>query len=415
VESSRVKPDSTPGPSPEGNAAHENTTEEHSAEENVVEESPVAASPSKPSRLLALDALRGFSMFWLLGGTQLVRALAAGAPEGSFLAALGRQFTHVEWEGFHFYDFIFPLFLFCIGVAVPLSVARRLESGDSKARILRHSIVRFALMVFFGWWVNGNLLGWDLSTMALSYSVLMMLGFGYLIAVVLVLHTSLRTQILATAGILLGYWAVQMAIPFPGRTAGQFLPGGIFSDWLYDHSIGQLEAPWKSRHGRGWPVTLWNHGATAMLGVFAYAVLKRSPNPGQAVLRLLAGGLALLLLGWLWSLWLPIVKNRWSSTYVLWCGGLSWMLFALFHWLVEIRGWRRWSGLFVVIGSNSILAYLISTRFMDPFRSVARILFDGLAPYLGDYWHPVWMALASYGLVWLLLVHLRRNRIFLKI
>lgn|SRR5690606_34881603 len=105
--------------------------------------------PSPPQRLLSLDALRGFAMFWLLGGTALVRALTDGTTEGSWSWHLRRQFEHVEWEGFRFYDFIFPLFLFCIGMAVPLSVEKRLSAGDTRLAILRQAAVRFGWMIFF--------------------------------------------------------------------------------------------------------------------------------------------------------------------------------------------------------------------------------------------------------------------------
>jgi predicted acyltransferase len=131
-------------------------------------------------------------------------------------------------------------------------------------------------MIFFGWWVTGNLLSWDPQQMRLSYSVLMMLGFGYVIAVALVLYTSLRTQIAATVAILAGYWALQMFVPVPGHLAGEFKEGGIFSDWVYDHSVGLLGKPWSSPHGRGFLVSLWTHGATAMLGVFAACIVTSS-------------------------------------------------------------------------------------------------------------------------------------------
>jgi predicted acyltransferase len=378
-------------------------------------ESPSPVRPVETQRLLALDALRGFSMFWLLGGTQLVRAATKHAETGTFAWYLNQQFTHVEWAGFHFYDFIFPLFLFCIGVAVPMAVERRLAAGDSRGRVLRHALIRIGWMIFFGWWVNGHLLSWDPSKFALSYSVLMMLGFGYGMAVALVLYTTLRTQAGITAAVLLGYWAVQMGIPVPGQGAGEFVPGGIFSDWFYDQTIGRLDAPWKSQYGRGWPVTMWTTGTTAMLGVFAWQVLRRAATVRRAVSWLMLGGAILLLAGWLWSFHLPMVKNRWSSSYVLWCGGWSWLLLGVFHALLAGLNWRRWAGLFIVIGSNSIVAYLISTRFMAPFHSTAEILVGGTKLWLGETWHALLMIAVAYGLAWLLLLHLHRQRLFLKL
>jgi len=342
-------------------------------------------------------------------------ALAKNAPEGSWLHALRQQFTHAEWAGFRFYDFIFPLFLFAIGVAVPLSIDKRLARGESRARVLRHALIRFSLMVFFGWWVHGNFLSWDWHKMQLSYSVLMMLGFGYLIAVALVLFTPLRTQIVITAAILVGYWALQMFVPVPGHAPGEFVEGAILSDWLYDHSVGLLGAPWKSHYGRGFVLTFWTHGATAMLGVFAARILKAGWSNPKKLKWLVALGVCCLIAGWLWSLHFPIVKRRWTSTYVLWAGGWSCLLLAAFYWLIDVKGFRRWAGLFVVIGSNSILAYLIAGVFMKPLRSLAEVLFGGLRTLLGEYWGGAWLAFATCGFAWLLLAYLRQRKIFLRL
>lgn len=378
---------------------------------------PVAhhPAPGGSDRLVSLDALRGFDMFWLLGGQQIVAALAAGAAAGSVLDRLHQQFEHAEWAGFRFYDFIFPWFLFLIGMAVPLAIERRRQRGDRPAQIARHALLRFAGMVFFGWWVTGNFLSWDPQKMQLSYSVLMMLGFGYLIAVGLVLSMPLRTQILATAAILVGYWALQMFVPVPGHVPGEFKEGAILSDWLYDRSVGLLGKPWQSQYGRGFLLSLFPHGATAMLGVFATYIL-RSTHPDARKLRWFVGlGLACLVVGWLWSLHFPIVKRRWTSTYVLWAGGWSYLLLALFWWVIDVKRIRAWTPLFVAIGSNSLLAYLLASVFARPFRTLAEVLFTGWKPYLGAYVWGVWMAIATYGAAWLLLIYLHRRRIFWRL
>lgn len=373
------------------------------------------AVPHRPGRLASLDALRGFDMFWLLGGQQIVRAVAAGAEPGSLLDRLNGQFNHAEWAGFRFYDFIFPLFLFLIGMSVPLSIEGRQARGDRAATMVRHALVRFAGMVFFGWWVHGNLLSWDWHKMQLSYSVLMMLGFGYLIAVALVLFTSVRTQIIATVGILVGYWALQMFIPVPGHLAGEFTKGAIFSDWIYDHSIGLLGKPWSSPYGRGFMLTLFPHGATAMLGVFATYLLRSAGSDRRKLRWLLAMGLGCLVAGWLWSLHMPIVKNRWTSTYVLWAGGWSYLLLAAFWWVIDVKRVRAWTPLFVAIGANSLLAYLLASVLQRPFRTLSEVLFAGLKPLVGDYMFGIWMAFATFSAAWLLLIYLHRQRIYLRL
>src|SRR6478672_7117679 len=104
-------------------------------------------APSTSARILSVDALRGFDMFWLLGGEHIVHALCAGASAGTFAWAIDQQFEHVKWDGFHFYDFIFPLFLFLIGVAIPFSADKRRARGETRGRILRHAFLRFCGMV----------------------------------------------------------------------------------------------------------------------------------------------------------------------------------------------------------------------------------------------------------------------------
>lgn len=399
-------------------------------------------SPSG-GRLYSLDALRGFDMFWLLGGQQIVAALCAGAAAGTFAHAVNQQFTHVEWEGFHFYDFIFPLFQFLIGVSTSLAIGQRLAHGDSKAKILRHALVRLGWMTFIGIFITGNLQSWKVEEMRLSYSVLEMLGLGYVIGVMCVLFLSLRGQLVATAAFLIGYWALQMFVPVPGHEWGVFKPGGILSDWLYEHTLGRLGKPWASPYGHGFPfLPMWTHGATTMLGVFGAHILtgqwpaanSRAPvnfpgggsspsassvGAGLDVNRrlcwLVGRGAGCLLVGWLWSFHLPIVKDRWTSTFALWCAGWSYLLLALSWWVTDVRGWRRGLGLWTAIGCNSILAYIIASLLMGGFGEIARVFLGGLKSHLGDYWHRVVIVLAQFGLAWAVLVHLWRHRIFLRL
>jgi predicted acyltransferase len=126
-------------------------------------------------------------------------------------------------------------------------------------------------------------------------------------------------------------------------------------------------------------------------------------------------GAGCLLLGWLGSFHLPIVKTRWTSTYVLWCGGLSYLLLALFWWAVDLKGWRRGLGVWIAIGSNSILAYIMASLLMSGFGQIAVAFLGGLQPHLGDYWHQVVIVLVQFSLAWGVLIHLRKHRIFLKL
>lgn len=386
----------------------------------------MTAAPSPPpARLASLDALRGFDMFCLLVLDGVVRAAARAAPDNRAAQFLLAQFTHPDWEGFTFYDLIFPLFEFLIGASVLLSVTKRLARGESRGRVLRHAVVRAALMWFLGTWVNGNLLTYDPVKFRLTYSVLQMLAVAYLVATLFVLFSGLRGQVVGFVVLLVGYWALQTFVPLPGEPRtytgwasatvhapahqrGVYAEGGVFSFWLDDRLFGPGDQ-WKV----GWVLQSMTHGCTALLGVFAARmVLTYRPFPAAA--RLAALGAACLAAGWAWGHQFPVIKNLWTSTFVLWAGGWSFLLLAGFHAVIEGAGWRRWAFPFLVVGANSLVAYLLSTVFRPIPAAAAWVLVGGLARHAGD-WHPVVVA-AGTGLAgWLFLLLLYRTRTFVRL
>ena len=265
-------------------------------------------------------------------------------------------------------------------------------------------------MVFFGMMVNGDLLSLDPSKFNLTYSVLQMLALGYLVAVICHLHLPLKGQIAATAAFLVIYWALQTFVPVPGHQVGVYAPQANFGDWLNTWILGDLQGKWRL----GWILGILTHGSTAMLGVFAACVLRSSHTPLKKVRILAAIGAGCLLVGGLWSLQFPIIKERWTSTFALWAGGWSYLLLALFSWLIDVRGWRRWSTLFVVIGMNSFITYMIQALFKGAFRSGATTAIEGLKPHLGPSYVPLHAAL-TLGLVCAFLCLLYRAKIFVRL
>jgi predicted acyltransferase len=216
---------------------------------------------------------------------------------------------------------------------------------------------------------------------------------------------------------LVGYWVLQMFVPVPGHEWGVFKEGAIFGDWLYDHSNGLIGKPWKSPYGRGYPhLPMWTHAASAMFGVFAaYIITEKAMSNGVKLRWLLTLGVVCLAVSLLWSLHLPIVKNRWTSTFALWCAGLSYLLLALFWWVIDVCNWRWGLSLFVAIGSNSILAYIMASLLMSGFGAVAWHFFGNVKPYLDSYWHQILIVVVQYLLAWGVLIHLHRQKIFLRL
>jgi predicted acyltransferase len=156
------------------------------------------------------------------------------------------------------------------------------------------------------------------------------------------------------------------------------------------------------------------NGATAMLGVFAAHVLRSRKPESQKLLWLLALGVACLSAGWVWSFWFPIIKNRWTSTYVLWAGGWSYLALAVFFWIVDVRGYRKWAFPFIVIGMNAIVAYIAWGVFARSFRLMADTLVGGLQQYTGRWYDAIgWFVAMS--ILWLGLYCLYRTRTYIRI
>ena len=371
---------------------------------------PVSAPPAAPQRLMSLDALRGFDMFWIAGGVTIYRAFTAGT-ENEWLKAFQVQLQHVEWEGFHFLDLIFPLFLFLIGVAIPYSLSKRLTRGDSRWQIYRHILLRVTVLIFFGMMVNGNLLSLKPEEFCITYSVLQMLALGYLVACILYLNLALPWQVLATAVLLLGYWALQTFVPVPGHGAGVYQPGALFGDWLNQQILGEWEAPkWRI----GWILGISTHASTAMLGVLAGQLLRSGRGNAAKVLSLILLGVGCLAAGWFWSYSFPIVKVRWTSTYVLWAGGWSFLLLAIFYLVIDVWQIRRWAFPLVVIGANSIFVYLSWTLCNGAYKAVSDRFLMGLKQYTGAWYDGIsWTG--AFLVMWVLLWYMYRNKTFLRV
>jgi predicted acyltransferase len=361
-------------------------------------------------RLESLDVLRGFDMFWIVGGGQMIHALAHGTSH-PWLKGLAGQFEHFQWEGFCFYDLIMPLFLFMIGVSMPYSFGKRLQRGDRRGGIFLHVLFRVVVLCVLGMMVNGRLLTYDPSKFQLTYSVLHVLAMGYLVASLLVLTLKPRWQLPAVAVMLAIYWVVQTYVPAPGQLAGTYAERSTMGDWINDWLLGDWQGEWR----RPWIISLTTYGTTAMLGVFAGQLLRSGRSNWQKVGWLVAWGLLCLAAGWAWSFQVPIIKKTWTTTYTLVAGGWSYLLLAAFYTVIDVWRLRRWAFPFKVIGMNAITAYMVCHLFSPALRQVAKVFVEGLKQYVGAGWYPSLETAATFGVLWLLLYGMYRTRVFVKI
>jgi predicted acyltransferase len=371
-----------------------------------------AAVPAPPPRLESLDALRGFAMFWIVGADALHGALS-GLHGGPILQFITHQMDHAAWEGFHFFDLIFPLFVFVIGVSITLSLDRLVEREGRPAalqRVLRRGAIMFLLgLLYYGGLAEGyeriRLLG-----------VLQRLALCYTATSLLYLYLKPRALLAVCVSLLLGYWALLTFVPVPGFGAGDFAEGHNLANW-FDSQFLPLRK-WKVTHDPEGILSTFPAIASCLLGVFAGLLMRDSSRPPREKLLWLAGaGVVFIVVGHLWGLQFPVIKRLWTSSYVLVAGGWSLLLLAAFYSLIDLRHHRAWAQPFVWVGANALTIYLLS-NLIDFENLSARFLggeiaaaLDSLRPGLGGFT----LALTGIALSVALCRFLYARKIFLRL
>ena len=359
-------------------------------------------------RLLSIDALRGFDMFFIMGFASLVIAACELFPGGAD-CWLARQMVHPDWNGLSHHDTIFPLFLFISGMTFPFSLAKSREKGMSEKQISRKVLVRGLILIGLGF-VYNYIFQLKLSTFRF-YSVLGRIGLAWMLAAWLYMFCGQKVRAIIAAAILVGY-NLLLLIPAPDAPGASSLS-------LEGNIVGYIDRLLMPNH------LLYSVGfdpegllstlpavVTAMLGQFTGEFVKDS-QAEKKTLRMLVAAALMLVAGLVWSLWFPINKKLWTSSFVLVVGAYSVALFAVFYWLIDVKGWKKWAFFFQVIGLNSITIYLLQR--IVPFAQINRFFLGGVADLCPE---PVGKVVLAVGYIfwcWLLLWFLYRKKVFLKV
>ena len=354
-------------------------------------------------RVLSIDALRGFDMFWIIGGGAIFGGLHTifNNPATAFINS---QLKHAEWEGFRFEDLIFPLFLFIVGLVLPFSISHR----TNRAKLFLHIIKRSALLIFLGLLLNG-LLQFDFPNMRWP-GVLQRIGLCYFFAAIIVMCTSWRTQASLTTAILVLYYLATTLIPVPN-----FGPGVITMQGCLSSYIDRLLLPGSLYYGFG-----DNEGllstlpavSTVLIGALAGHWLRSNRSGNKKAAWLVIAAVVSLAAGYVWGLFFPIIKINWTSSYVLVAAGWSLLLLALFYWIIDVKGFKKWPFFFIVIGANPITIYFLQ-RVVD-FNGIANFFAAGIAGHLGVF-ASLLLALSVLMIKWLFLRFLYHRKIFFKV
>lgn len=377
-------------------------------------------STSSQQRLTSLDALRGFDLFVLVALGPLVLSFTQAAGAENF-PLLRQAFTHADWEGFTPWDLIMPLFIFMSGASIPFAL-NRYRNGVNRGEFARRLTKRILLLWLLGMVVQGNLLALDPTCIYPYTNTLQAIAAGYLIAALLFVSTRIRTQIIAAALLILGYWGAMEFITIDGYGNGDYTPTGNLAEWMdrtvlghfrdaatLDESGNPVFAPW---YHYTWILSTLTFGATALTGTFAGSIARTSWSGIRKVITYAAFGIGMTALGWIWDTEMPVIKTIWTSSMVLVSSGYCFLLMALFYLIFDVCHLRFGLNFLRVYGMNSITAYVLSE--VVNFRGIAHSVLHGLEQYVGDYYAFI-LTLSQVAIIYLILRTMYKHGIFVKV
>lgn len=364
----------------------------------------------KSNRLLSIDALRGFDMLFISGGGYFISKLY-GKTNFAWVDTLAKQVHHTQWNGFTFYDFIFPLFIFISGVSLTFSLSKNLKKGATKSQLYKKAFTRMLVLMLLGLiYKNSPIHILSLSTIRYG-SVLGRIGIATFATTFLFLNYTKHQRLLWVVGILLAYYAAMLLIPVPGYGAGDLSIEGNLAGWIDRHVMpGILK---QKIYDENAIATQFPALCIAVMGAWAGEIMQSKNSGNKKTLNLILIGVISIIIALIWNLSFPINKRLWSSSFIALTSGMAFLILALFYWLIDVKNYRKWAFYFKVIGMNSLAIYF-AYHFID-FKYTSQKLFDGIFTLFDEKWHEVLIPIGALVLVWFFLFFLYRKKIFVKI
>jgi len=371
---------------------------------------PTSTVSTDTNRLVSLDVFRGIT----IAGMVLVNN--PGSWEHIYW-----PLEHAQWSGWTPTDLVFPFFVFIVGVAIPLAFGKRLESGGSTrdlyVKIVKRTLIIFAIGLFLNAFPD-----FGLAELRIP-GVLQRIAVCYFFASIIFLNTKVRTQIAITIGLLIFYWLVVKLVPAPGYAAGDLTKDGSLPSYVDRVVFGKhVWAQAKVYDPEGLLSTI-PAIATAMIGVLTGQWLRSEKPRLEKAAGMSVVGAACVAIGWAWNAFFPINKALWTSSYVLFTGGLALQFLALCYWIIDIKGYRRWAKPFEVFGLNAIALYVVADLIAE-LLGIIKVGEETLGSWLYNNVFSSWASpvnaslafaitfvLVCLGLMWILY----RRRIFLKV
>ena len=396
---------------------------------------PIINPTTASRRIISVDVYRGFVMLLMMAEVLSLPTVAQALPESGFWQFLAFNQSHVPWTWLSLHDMIQPSFTFLVGVVLPYSIASRIKRGGTFGALLRHAIIRSLILIFLGIFLRSM---HREQTYYTFEDTLTQIGLGYTFLFILGFYSQ-RVQLVTLVVILVGYWLAFALYPLPGPDFDYSI-AGVAADW--EHHLNGFAAHWNKNTNLAWAFDRWFLNLFPRESPFlnnegGYATLSFIPTLGTMILGLLAGnalkssrtdqekiryfvmvGIGLIL----FSLLLhftginPIVKRIWTPAWTIFSGGICFLFLTFFYWFIDVANHKRWSFFIMIVGMNSIAAYVIADGGVRTF--IADSLYIHLGQNFDQIFGNAYATLIAGGLVlffeWLILYWMYRKKSLLK-
>ena len=304
-------------------------------------------------RLISLDVFRGLTI------ASMILVNFPGTWDAMYW-----PLEHAEWVGTTPTDFIFPFFIFIVGISITLSFSKQLQKGISRKQVFKKSLWR-AVKIFGVGLALRFLPTFDFSRFELP-GVLQRIALVFLACAFLFLYSGWRTQLFVGVGILFAYWLALMYIPVSGFGPGVLEPGKNLANWLDGVIIPSNLLNKKGYDSEG-ILSTFPAIVTGISGLLAGKLLQQKKDKSQIVKHLVVTGILLAIAGYGIGSFFPIIKKIWTSSFMLVTSGWAFLVFALIYWLIEINGIKAGTKLWIIFGSNAIAIYVLADVFETLF------------------------------------------------
>jgi predicted acyltransferase len=393
-------------------------------------------NPLPVNRVASVDVYRGFVMLLMMGEILSFSAVSAALPGNAFWGFMNFHQSHVPWTWLALHDMIQPSFTFLVGVVLPFSIASRKSKGASFKGLLSHTIKRSLILMALGIFLRSM----DSTQTYFTFEdTLTQIGMGYTFLVLLGFYPQ-RVQVIALVVILVGYWLAFALYPLPGSNF-DYAAAGVTANW--EHNLKGFAAHWNKNTNLAWAFDKWFLNLFPRTAPFTnneggYSTLSFIPTLGTMIIGLLAGntlhsnktpkekmgffitmGLLLLLIGVVLHVTgiNPIVKRIWTPAWTIFSGGICFLMLAFFYGIVDVKGKNKWSFFLMVIGANSIAAYVLSDGGMRSliYKSLHIHLGQNFDQLFGAPYATLVSGLLTLTLLWLILYWMYKRKIFIKV